>query len=408
MMIGGPRSARTGHQVRCDLRYSFGLRKQPKVSDGDEVMRIRVAVVILLASAAAAAQVPPQQIFFSRVFPSPKQMGLFIANADGTDEHPLAGTTDVDYDPAWSPDGGWVAFTSERNGSADLYRMRSGWQRPRTAHGQSGLRRSGSVLGDGRQIVFVTTREDGTADLWTLDLQHEVARRRSPRAPAVTSPVVVARWLVDRLLRPIAAPGCRCRMAAGRRCSVADIYLVRPDGTGLSQLTEHAANSAAARSGRPTAAASSPTAWTPKTRSSLRPSGANEGTGSTALVAIDIASGSRSDCGDRPGVKIAPSFVRRRHRVHQEGPAGRDLLTPAARPGRRGACPRRGVVAGRSARGLSTSVLERRLAVPDGLKMWSRLRIRASPRRNPAVVQPDRRQGMRRPTTCRRRGGESR
>jgi hypothetical protein len=50
----------------------------------------------------------------------PGELGLFIANADGTDEHPLLSPPDVDYDPAWSADGAWIAFTSERNGSADI------------------------------------------------------------------------------------------------------------------------------------------------------------------------------------------------------------------------------------------------------------------------------------------------
>ena len=30
---------------------------------------------------------------------------------------------DIDYDAAWSPDGKSIVFTSERNGSADLYRV---------------------------------------------------------------------------------------------------------------------------------------------------------------------------------------------------------------------------------------------------------------------------------------------
>src|SRR6266545_4060103 len=95
------------------------------VGDGDDLMRMPFSVgLVLLACVGAAAQAPPQQIFFTRVFPVPKEIGLFIANADGSDEHPLPGTTDVDYDAAWSPDGGWIAFTSERNGSADLYRMK--------------------------------------------------------------------------------------------------------------------------------------------------------------------------------------------------------------------------------------------------------------------------------------------
>ena len=62
-------------------------------------MRISVSVaLVLLACVAGSAQAPPQQIFFSRVFPVPQDIGLFIANADGSDEHPLPGTSDVDYD----------------------------------------------------------------------------------------------------------------------------------------------------------------------------------------------------------------------------------------------------------------------------------------------------------------------
>src|SRR5438445_11405870 len=81
----------------------------------------------LLAAAAlsviASAAAPPQKIVFARVFPNAGQIGLFIAAADGTDEHPLLARPDVDYDPVWSPDGGSIVFTSDRDGSADLYRV---------------------------------------------------------------------------------------------------------------------------------------------------------------------------------------------------------------------------------------------------------------------------------------------
>ena len=48
-----------------------------------------LVVLVLLEYVSSTAQTPPQKIVFSRVFPQPEQIGLFIANADGTREQPL-------------------------------------------------------------------------------------------------------------------------------------------------------------------------------------------------------------------------------------------------------------------------------------------------------------------------------
>src|SRR5262245_34183267 len=65
-----------------------------------------------------------QKIVFARPFPNAGQIVLYTAAADGSDERPLLGVRDWDYDGAWSPDGASIVFTSERGGSADLYRVK--------------------------------------------------------------------------------------------------------------------------------------------------------------------------------------------------------------------------------------------------------------------------------------------
>src|SRR3954463_8321407 len=80
-----------------------------------------LAAVTLTAVLKAAAT---QHIVFARVFPNDGQIGLFIAQRDGSGERPLLGTSDMDYDPVWSPGGDAIVFTSERGGSADLFRVR--------------------------------------------------------------------------------------------------------------------------------------------------------------------------------------------------------------------------------------------------------------------------------------------
>src|SRR6476660_8912681 len=48
---------------------------------------------------------------------------IFIADADGTHARPLLPNPANDYNASFSNDGKWIVFTSERNGSADIYRV---------------------------------------------------------------------------------------------------------------------------------------------------------------------------------------------------------------------------------------------------------------------------------------------
>ena len=81
------------------------------------------AAVCLVAGIRAATIGDVSKIVFARVFPNAGQVGLFIAAADGSYERPLVGLGEIDYDPVWSPDGRSIVFTSDRAGSAELFRV---------------------------------------------------------------------------------------------------------------------------------------------------------------------------------------------------------------------------------------------------------------------------------------------
>jgi Tol biopolymer transport system component len=143
-------------------------------------MSLRALFVVLLMALVVAQEPAPQRVFLARVFPGPGRIGLFIASADGSGEHLLLATPDLDYDPTWSRDGAWIAFTSERNGSADLFRVRPDGRDLERLTDSPAYDDQAAFSPDGRQLAFVTTRANGTADLWTLDMA-------SRRAQALTS-----------------------------------------------------------------------------------------------------------------------------------------------------------------------------------------------------------------------------
>jgi Tol biopolymer transport system component len=88
----------------------------------------RALLAALLVCASTRVLCAKERILLHRIGPS--QSTLFIAKTDGSDERPLLPNSGFDYNASFSADGKWVIFTSERGGSADIYR----------AHASDGLK----------------------------------------------------------------------------------------------------------------------------------------------------------------------------------------------------------------------------------------------------------------------------
>src|SRR5262245_5988554 len=142
--------------------------------------KLVIAVAVCTLTSVGGAQPPdpaPSRILFSRAGPGePGELALFVANADGTAEQRLAASNSFDYNPAWSHDGQSIVFTSERDGSAELYRIRVDGSGLTRLTSDPAYDDQASLSPDDSRLVFVTTRAGGTADLWTLDLRTLAAR----------------------------------------------------------------------------------------------------------------------------------------------------------------------------------------------------------------------------------------
>jgi hypothetical protein len=84
-------------------------------------MRVLLPFCLLRLEPATAGE--PARFLFSRV--GRARTGLFLANANDSNERALLPADSLDYNPSFSADGKWIVFTSERAGWADIYRVHS-------------------------------------------------------------------------------------------------------------------------------------------------------------------------------------------------------------------------------------------------------------------------------------------
>ena len=99
----------------------------------------------------------------------PLNNDIFIADANGDHARPLLPNPANDYNASFSHDGKWIVFTSERNGSADIYRVHPDGSGLEQLTNDPSFDDQAVFSPDGKKIAFVSSRNK-QADIFILDI----------------------------------------------------------------------------------------------------------------------------------------------------------------------------------------------------------------------------------------------
>jgi TolB protein len=243
---------------------------------------------------------------------APVRLTVFIADANGDGTKPLLREPGMDYNASFSRDGVWVVFTSERGGSADIWRVHpdgSGLERL-TDH--RAFDDQAALSPDGRTLAFVSTR-GGPANIWLLDLATHSITSLTKSSSGDFRPA----WSPDGQWIAFSSDRDNVRATVGfGTIPATSVSIIRRDGSGLRRLT-----STTVSAGSPvwssdgshviyyqTAVAAMGLAplSTKRLGAALPP---NAPRAQMQIVATDIRDGSTETLAAGPGLKLSPRWL---------------------------------------------------------------------------------------------------
>ena len=204
-----------------------------------------IGLSVTSCSPATEGTEPLQEtVIHSRI--QPANWDLYLFDRPGSAARQLTTDPGLDYNPAFSPDGRWVVFTSNRNGNPDLYVLdlqRSGT--PRQLTNSHAMEDAAAFSPDGRWLVYVGT-ESGNPDIFTMPF---VPEEQDAKGKATN----LTRHKAGDFNPAFSPDGKRIVFSSNRDTpdttfdspaapddyGASDVYTMRSDGTNVKRLTRH-------------------------------------------------------------------------------------------------------------------------------------------------------------------------
>ncbi|MFZ5905843.1 MAG: Tol-Pal system beta propeller repeat protein TolB [Nitrospirota bacterium] len=150
-----------------------------------------------------------------------RQWGIYLLDFTSMREKQVYGAAGTNIAGDFFPDGSEVVFSSSKAGTPDIFRMSLNARKPAKLTSLFGIEVSPAVSPDGRQIVFVSDK-GGTPQIYLMKKDGSDIRRITFEGSYNTSPSWSPKG--DKIVFSGRAGGNH-------------VFLINPDGTGLTQLT---------------------------------------------------------------------------------------------------------------------------------------------------------------------------